>query len=123
MIRRPPRSTLFPYTTLFRSVTVTGEYDSGTKVVLEYARIGDDGEPALIEALPVDLSTDSDTDWRQYVLGGAIHLPAGATLVRLSVEDPGFTEEAWLATTDPYRVEGRVLSELVGDDPVMLDWP
>src|SRR2546429_6041137 len=25
MIRRPPRSTLFPYTTLFRSVTVAGE--------------------------------------------------------------------------------------------------
>src|SRR5258708_27294684 len=24
MIRRPPRSTLFPYTTLFRSVTVSG---------------------------------------------------------------------------------------------------
>src|SRR5258705_4955352 len=24
MIRRPPRSTLFPYTTLFRSATVTG---------------------------------------------------------------------------------------------------
>src|SRR3712207_8598680 len=25
MIRRPPRSTLFPYTTLFRSFVVTGE--------------------------------------------------------------------------------------------------
>src|SRR3712207_9257891 len=25
MIRRPPRSTLFPYTTLFRSPTTTGE--------------------------------------------------------------------------------------------------
>src|SRR3712207_6322737 len=27
MIRRPPRSTLFPYTTLFRSKTYVGEYD------------------------------------------------------------------------------------------------
>src|ERR1043166_6407866 len=27
MIRRPPRSTLFPYTTLFRSGTEPGEYD------------------------------------------------------------------------------------------------
>src|SRR5437868_9072634 len=26
MIRRPPRSTLFPYTTLFRSVNLTGTY-------------------------------------------------------------------------------------------------
>src|SRR5258708_16769280 len=28
MIRRPPRSTLFPYTTLFRSVRLTGVRDS-----------------------------------------------------------------------------------------------
>src|SRR5690242_21520487 len=27
MIRRPPRSTLFPYTTLFRSVPVAGQLD------------------------------------------------------------------------------------------------
>src|SRR2546429_1049275 len=27
MIRRPPRSTLFPYTTLFRSVTITWQTD------------------------------------------------------------------------------------------------
>src|SRR2546422_6778931 len=27
MIRRPPRSTLFPYTTLFRSVSTTGDVD------------------------------------------------------------------------------------------------
>src|SRR2546425_6978578 len=27
MIRRPPRSTLFPYTTLFRSVKVVDDYD------------------------------------------------------------------------------------------------
>src|SRR2546422_11272685 len=26
MIRRPPRSTLFPYTTLFRSVAIDGKY-------------------------------------------------------------------------------------------------
>src|SRR3712207_8713439 len=30
MIRRPPRSTLFPYTTLFRSVTVVDNLSSGT---------------------------------------------------------------------------------------------
>src|SRR5437868_8707477 len=35
MIRRPPRSTLFPYTTLFRSVTITnsGFRGNGDKVV------------------------------------------------------------------------------------------
>src|SRR5256885_4337292 len=44
MIRRPPRSTLFPYTTLFRSITAVQDYgeprdatrqlDVGTAVVL-----------------------------------------------------------------------------------------
>src|SRR5690242_21624170 len=29
MIRRPPRSTLFPYTTLFRSLVATGGYGRG----------------------------------------------------------------------------------------------
>src|SRR5687768_18002287 len=31
MIRRPPRSTLFPYTTLFRSRIVSDEFGSGTR--------------------------------------------------------------------------------------------
>src|SRR2546429_4820340 len=33
MIRRPPRSTLFPYTTLFRSVLRRGAYQSVEEVV------------------------------------------------------------------------------------------
>src|SRR5690349_22518532 len=36
MIRRPPRSTLFPYTTLFRS-----------ELLLSSARVGDRGVPGL----------------------------------------------------------------------------
>src|SRR3712207_7170086 len=34
MIRRPPRSTLFPYTTLFRSL-VSGHYDSRVTDVMD----------------------------------------------------------------------------------------
>src|SRR5258707_13961214 len=34
MIRRPPRSTLFPYTTLFRSVAVPGSSTSSSSGVL-----------------------------------------------------------------------------------------
>src|SRR3712207_9426931 len=34
MIRRPPRSTLFPYTTLFRSFCVSAEQLFGTRAVL-----------------------------------------------------------------------------------------
>src|SRR5260370_2017898 len=32
MIRRPPRSTLFPYTTLFRSQILCTEYDRGVGI-------------------------------------------------------------------------------------------
>src|SRR3989442_10321370 len=35
MIRRPPRSTLFPYTTLFRSVKKTIDKDEDSKRILE----------------------------------------------------------------------------------------
>src|SRR2546428_8591612 len=31
MIRRPPRSTLFPYTTLFRSLTVSARVDGSSR--------------------------------------------------------------------------------------------
>src|SRR3712207_7575674 len=34
MIRRPPRSTLFPYTTLFRSEPITRARDDGAVVLL-----------------------------------------------------------------------------------------
>src|SRR2546426_8480493 len=38
MIRRPPRSTLFPYTTLFRSLTGTDEH--GDKIAQAAAKAG-----------------------------------------------------------------------------------
>src|SRR3712207_7564465 len=40
MIRRPPRSTLFPYTTLFRSVTLVGE-NRAQDMVAKHERWGD----------------------------------------------------------------------------------
>src|SRR3712207_7011545 len=53
MIRRPPRSTLFPYTTLFRSVDVPVE---GLAVVAKAPvqlahQVGGDGELAPVEVL------------------------------------------------------------------------
>src|SRR3712207_7966765 len=54
MIRRPPRSTLFPYTTLFRSCWVnTGAYaDCGPGVAMKmgYAGVG----PYRFDAVAVD---------------------------------------------------------------------
>src|SRR2546422_1219809 len=37
MIRRPPRSTLFPYTTLFRSIIVLQDPEFGDRVEIEIA--------------------------------------------------------------------------------------
>src|SRR5260221_3462172 len=42
MIRRPPRSTLFPYTTLFRSLHPDPDVESDGRV---RERFGGDGEP------------------------------------------------------------------------------
>src|SRR5256884_6321163 len=41
MIRRPPRSTLFPYTTLFRSLAIITEVmsESGVDLVAQYADV------------------------------------------------------------------------------------
>src|SRR5438105_12883865 len=45
MIRRPPRSTLFPYTTLFRSVDIGAASEHTDEYVLVYV----DGAKLLIE--------------------------------------------------------------------------
>src|SRR2546430_11749400 len=52
MIRRPPRSTLFPYTTLFRSVFALADVAGGglhrDHVPRQQERVGDvDGQPAV----------------------------------------------------------------------------
>src|SRR3712207_6857217 len=50
MIRRPPRSTLFPYTTLFRSLlreAINSDRRIGRSIGLRYH----DGKPGVIEGL------------------------------------------------------------------------
>src|SRR2546428_13342621 len=59
MIRRPPRSTLFPYTTLFRSTSVAGDGDAGE----ECAKV------AAVHRDKVDPSRSS----RQVALHGVCH--------------------------------------------------
>src|SRR5258708_24908498 len=54
MIRRPPRSTLFPYTTLFRSLTFTNigktVFPQATKTVLDMSQaLGQDTKSSAID--------------------------------------------------------------------------
>src|SRR3712207_8301746 len=55
MIRRPPRSTLFPYTTLFRSQIQGGGGQGGGGNVFTW---GQSGEPVTLDAIHV---TDSES--------------------------------------------------------------
>src|SRR2546430_9643501 len=48
MIRRPPRSTLFPYTTLFRSLRTA---DAGVLFLDEIGELGADEQAMLLRAL------------------------------------------------------------------------
>src|SRR3989441_11554119 len=51
MIRRPPRSTLFPYTTLFRSTPTYEDLDKG---VLGFTQFGRTGVQAIVVARALD---------------------------------------------------------------------
>src|SRR3989454_7584413 len=49
MIRRPPRSTLFPYTTLFRSIELTvAAFQSGGRLI--YVGAGTSGRLGVLDA-------------------------------------------------------------------------
>src|SRR5947207_11960897 len=53
MIRRPPRSTLFPYTTLFRSLEIPNDR-VGAAPLIYVVDPGDDDDAEAIGAAPLD---------------------------------------------------------------------
>src|SRR5437899_12697868 len=73
MIRRPPRSTLFPYTTLFRSIQAASECNPHPAVDTEWATVRASG----LEGLTTSWSTPRE---REFVSPSAVflqaHLPA-----------------------------------------------
>src|SRR3712207_1380564 len=87
MIRRPPRSTLFPYTTLFRSLGVRPElevFDTGHLVLVkDLIREGLVDEPVLIQlcmGIPYGAPDDPGT-----LLAMVERLPAGAVFSAFSI--------------------------------------
>src|SRR6266850_8394310 len=89
MIRRPPRSTLFPYTTLFRSsavvehpVDVGGRYAALTAVgMLPAALLGIDGRTMLQRARAADPE-------RAKAFGAALAAGAAAGRDKLALRPP-----------------------------------
>src|SRR5260221_4544812 len=61
MIRRPPRSTLFPYTTLFRSDVVERREDPLLEVVAQVLRV----RPILLELRAAQLAGLAETEDRK----------------------------------------------------------
>src|SRR3712207_9017367 len=61
MIRRPPRSTLFPYTTLFRSTGCSASLHRPADVLQPHRRVVPPGDDQLGEVLhPADLVVRSE---------------------------------------------------------------
>src|SRR2546430_14289463 len=99
MIRRPPRSTLFPYTTLFRShgtaaVVWPGAADGCDGTLLEHGQIG--AHLPNRGRLRTRLGRDSGTRWH-----GSNHTARGFQLGR----QPG------LAKTASRLLENRIRTE------------
>src|SRR2546422_8534684 len=84
MIRRPPRSTLFPYTTLFRSVMTRSDHRSGTERVAEVAAssagrdaeiiVNVQGDEPLIDPAAVDAAVEVRSEEHTSELQSRLHL-------------------------------------------------
>src|SRR3712207_8448225 len=60
MIRRPPRSTLFPYTTLFRSEGTGFPWEQEANVYLAGHRLGYPGYPSFLAFYDIDNLKEGD---------------------------------------------------------------
>src|SRR3712207_8081636 len=72
MIRRPPRSTLFPYTTLFRSCKAIGREELARDE--RYARNRDrvDNRDGLIPTLQEEFRKRSADEWVEAIRGAGV---------------------------------------------------
>src|SRR3989449_2335748 len=96
MIRRPPRSTLFPYTTLFRSVglRLTDERTGGTLAYVPTAGAIDDAVRRIVggaDVLLFDGTFWSDDELR--AAGGGVDAPTAREMGHLPIGGPNGSPE------------------------------
>src|SRR3989449_7856490 len=89
MIRRPPRSTLFPYTTLFRSVFVRSNVETFNDQALDLAKTLR-WNPALKNGEPVDRSEEHTSE-----LQSRLHL-----VCRLLLEKKKYKQKGCILNDD-----------------------
>src|SRR5256886_3179635 len=87
MIRRPPRSTLFPYTTLFRSVILYLEQEGrglGLANKMRAYQLQDGG----LDTVDANTTLGFDDDERDYGIAARMLEMLGCTRVRLMTNNP-----------------------------------
>lgn len=98
------------------TVAVAGRTGGGVEVSVEFGR---DGGREVLD--PVALSDDREDEpgWRDL----RTPVPDGVDVVRLVVEDRAVAPTGWIAVTPPRVPDLATLTEALGDDPVLVDWP
>src|SRR5687768_17925665 len=98
MIRRPPRSTLFPYTTLFRSVL-------GPDLAADALELVPRGQPLDVDPEALDEVAAVAQDRRVHVVRDREDPPAAGPLVEAAVDE----------LVPERRLTARALHHAVGD--------
>src|SRR3712207_9176132 len=85
MIRRPPRSTLFPYTTLFRSGDDAATAGGGGAISIEYAN--------LSGTLLTRLNAQGGTGTSRHGSPGTVLTKASSSLGELTIDNRNLTSD------------------------------
>src|SRR3989449_11482694 len=110
MIRRPPRSTLFPYTTLFRSLLLVATQLVGERVVLlagAAARAGaGDGPDGALAPLHSDQHFRRAADERDVVEREVKEIRSGIEGAKVAVQEEGVHGAADFLAARQHGLEG-----------------
>ncbi len=100
------------------TVALAGQTAGGVEVSVEFGRGDENGTEALDTVRLAD-GRDGEPGWRDL----RTPVPEGADVVRLLAEDRAVAPADWIAVTAPRIPDLATLTDTVGDDPVLVDWP